>query len=278
MRYVGFTTVTSSTHKSQLRNRYSVTCLNDLAVEVGPGYTLQPSIFWFDSQHLAHVERYLGIYSPVKTVPQELMALLGFPFVKAMVLKRGDFIEDRFGQMQRRTFIRLRELGAADAVIQRAARWFGSFLVWTRQRSGSAWSQSVSWIDPERAQGNDKGGWPAGLRSETKAEAPAAVGCSQCVIDDPCADDNDDEAKARSSLVLLEAGSATGGMEGSSFDFATDDDDSEEADRAGQNHRVVDDSTGDREGVDFTALVFVSHLKGRRLGLTNPNPGRPGLG
>ena len=35
MRYVGFTTVTSSTHKSQLRNRYSVTCLNDLAVENG---------------------------------------------------------------------------------------------------------------------------------------------------------------------------------------------------------------------------------------------------
>ena len=39
----------------------------------------------------------------------------------------GDFIEDRFGQMQRRC---LTKSGQTDAFMVRAFRWFGSYLAW----------------------------------------------------------------------------------------------------------------------------------------------------
>lgn len=54
---------------------------------------LQPCVFWWDSQHLAHCERYLDIYAPFTSMSDDLMALLGRRFIKDMVLRPGDFIE-----------------------------------------------------------------------------------------------------------------------------------------------------------------------------------------
>ena len=88
---------------------------------------LQPLIFWFDSQHLCHIQRYLAIYSPYVNLPEEMKSWLGEAFVKDMILRKGDFIEDRFGQMQRRC---LTKAGQNDAFMLRAFRWFGSYLAW----------------------------------------------------------------------------------------------------------------------------------------------------
>ncbi|KAG1662951.1 hypothetical protein FOA52_006704 [Chlamydomonas sp. UWO 241] len=94
-------------------------------------YVLQPCIFWYDSQHLCHRTRYLSIFTPFATMGAKLLATLGTRFVKDMVLRPGDFIEDRFGQMQRRCFIEMRARGLESPEIIAAFRWFGSYLVWT---------------------------------------------------------------------------------------------------------------------------------------------------
>jgi hypothetical protein len=44
-----------------------------------------------------------------------------------MLLKRGDFIEDKFGQVQRNTLVNLRH--DCDAV-REVFKWYGSFVLW----------------------------------------------------------------------------------------------------------------------------------------------------
>lgn len=100
----------------------------------------------FDSNHLCHVERYLNIFRPYKTVPPELKALLGNKRVKELLLRQGDFIEDRWGQMQRKilTDIIPSEVNINSAhrgkdidcvpcympFLVKTLQWFGSYLVW----------------------------------------------------------------------------------------------------------------------------------------------------
>ena len=102
MRYVGFPTVMSQNHQMLLKCRYSLLPLIDPAqshVDVIPDeIVLQPLIFWYDSNHLAHVERYLQIYAPYYSLTEPLREALGLQSIKRMLLRRGDFIEDRFGQ------------------------------------------------------------------------------------------------------------------------------------------------------------------------------------
>eukprot|EP01034_Spumella_vulgaris_P021589 gene21589-27627_t len=68
---------------------------------LGDHLYLQPLIFWFDSNHLCHVQRYLEIYRPISNLPAELKEAIGMKSLKKMILRKGDFIEDKFGQMQR---------------------------------------------------------------------------------------------------------------------------------------------------------------------------------
>ncbi|GAX74774.1 hypothetical protein CEUSTIGMA_g2221.t1 [Chlamydomonas eustigma] len=152
IRYVGFPTITSSTHRSQIQNRYQLSHLNTLSISLGASYQLQPCIFWFDSQHLCLVERYLEIYQPKVFIPKEMMTYLGWNFVSNMKLKKGDFIEDRFGQMQRKCFIEMRARNAEIPELERAFKWFGSYLVWTRPLdSKDAWHASIAQIKSEGA-------------------------------------------------------------------------------------------------------------------------------
>ena len=103
IRYIGFPTSCNRTYRRLLYSRYpGISILNDKNfIPLDNNIGLQPLIFWFDSQHLCHVQRYLQIFKPYTNLPQELRDLFGLKVIRSMVLKKGDFIEDRFGQLQR---------------------------------------------------------------------------------------------------------------------------------------------------------------------------------
>lgn len=132
IRYIGFPTAANITHDYLLHFNYKVGCLNqsDMKYNLGQNLYLQPCIFWFDSQHLCHVNRYLNIYKPYKTFSRELFDMVGLKHIKDMFLRPGDFIEDRFGQIQRNLFIQFVEENRSEDVIRQLFRWYGSYLCW----------------------------------------------------------------------------------------------------------------------------------------------------
>lgn len=147
IRYIGFPTVTSMNHNSALLSRYHLRILSgfDITKRVLIGdninntidnnendksmlhHYLQPLIFWFDSQHICHKERYLEIYKPFSYMPVELRNKMGYHNIKKMVLRIGDFIEDRFGQQQRQ-FLKSLSDDKDKEILLKAFKWFGSYL------------------------------------------------------------------------------------------------------------------------------------------------------
>ena len=109
IRYIGFPTSTNLSHDKFISTNYNLYCLNKPEVKryLGGDLYLQPVVFWYDSQHIAHVQRYLQIYRPFRNIPVHLREIIGLSAVKGMLLRPGDFIEDRFGQMQRRLLWKL---------------------------------------------------------------------------------------------------------------------------------------------------------------------------
>ena len=167
IRYIGFPTSSSKTHISQITSRYQgIDSFNlwehriqlqttDTQTDNIPihnndknyyGYFLQPCIFWYDSNHLCHVQRYLNIFRPYKTIPLPLKELLGNKRIKKLLLRQGDFIEDRFGQMQRKILTEIipQEIHPGNntnnnkdthaTFLMDAFRWFGSYLLWQTDR------------------------------------------------------------------------------------------------------------------------------------------------
>lgn len=104
IRYIGFPTTSNTNHDKFISTNYNLHCLNkpEIKLSLGNNLYLQPTVFWYDSQHLGHVKRYLEIYRPYLNMPAHLRDVIGIYSIKDMVLRPGDFIEDRFGQVQRR--------------------------------------------------------------------------------------------------------------------------------------------------------------------------------
>ena len=104
IRYIGFPTSSNVNHDKFISTNYNLHCLNqpEIKLHLGDNLYLQPTVFWYDSQHLGHVQRYLQIYRPYKNMPPHLRDVVGIYSIKDMLLRPGDFIEDRFGQVQRR--------------------------------------------------------------------------------------------------------------------------------------------------------------------------------
>ena len=104
IRYIGFPSTTNTKHDKFITTNYNLKCLNtpEVKLSLGDHLYLQPTVFWYDSQHLGHVKRYLEIYRPYKNIPPHLRDIVGIFSIKDMLLRAGDFIEDRFGQVQRR--------------------------------------------------------------------------------------------------------------------------------------------------------------------------------
>lgn len=132
IRYIGFPTVGNIAHDRLLICQYKLPCLNksNVKMTLNDNLYLQPLIFWYDSQHLAHVERYLQIFSPLTTMPADLKRKVGYDNLKKMVLKPGHFIEDRFGQAQRNLFVSWSNEHRSEVDIIELFRWFGSYLCW----------------------------------------------------------------------------------------------------------------------------------------------------
>lgn len=132
IRYIGFPTPKSSTHNSTLKSRYKLSALNQasMRIEISPFHYLQPLIFWYDSQHLCHVSRYLSIFYPLKSLTPSLVEKLGMKRIRNMVIKNGDFIEDKFGQAERKYLVELGDKQSSTDDIRELFLWFGSYLLW----------------------------------------------------------------------------------------------------------------------------------------------------
>jgi hypothetical protein len=96
-------------------------------------YEIQPTIFWYDSNHICHVQRYLEIYTPFLAMPPTLKSILQERdpgLIRRLILHKGDFIEDRFGQVQRNLLVSLKQ---DPSVLLQTHRWFGSYLLYSHQ-------------------------------------------------------------------------------------------------------------------------------------------------
>lgn len=82
VRYIGFPTVKSCTHDKAQNVVYKIgkslsTCQIDLqcSSKDHSSISLYPLMFWYDSNHFCHVQRYLEIFEPFKYAPQVLKIL-----------------------------------------------------------------------------------------------------------------------------------------------------------------------------------------------------------
>ena len=108
-----------------------ITSSTTMIKQQGHELYLQPCIFWYDSNHLCHVERYLQIYAPyLKLFNENVLNWLGNDFnVNKLKLKNGDFIEDKFGQFQRNMLYKLKEKQNEKEYIE-LFQTFGSYLIY----------------------------------------------------------------------------------------------------------------------------------------------------
>lgn len=142
IRYIGFPTGNSVSHDTLLHSGLHLGYLNDTErIHLSSSMSLQPLLFWFDSQHLAHVARYLQIFTPriamdtynqrvSSSVPSTPVIDLELLTIKKLLLRTGDFIEDRFGQEQRKLFVQWRDEKRSPEQIRSLFRFFGSYLCW----------------------------------------------------------------------------------------------------------------------------------------------------
>ena len=144
IRYIGFPTSVSSNHFNIVKTKYGLEeLLKECTIQTHEGnITLQPLIFWYDSNHLCHVRRYLEIFTPYKSLgnySSDIREYFGLPRIKSMLLKDGDFIEDKFGQLQRNIIISSRIDREMHVQI---FRWFGSYLAWQEDGLANIWDSN----------------------------------------------------------------------------------------------------------------------------------------
>lgn len=168
IRYIGFPTIASMNHCRVLRCRYgllplvqqssrfflpSMTTSTSTDFHPSASYEIQPTIFWYDSNHLCHVQRYLEIYTPFLSLPSTLreeLQQIDFHIVSKLLLRRGDFIEDRFGQAQRNLLASLKD---QPELLLRTHQWFGSYLLYSHGTKGAIEGANSDVEELERLEG-----------------------------------------------------------------------------------------------------------------------------
>ena len=145
IKYVGLPTSRSQTHHVKLKRKYKleefsiknrINVVSEERSENGEagGLTtrnlyLQPCIFWYDSNHLCNVNRYLKIYSPyLQLFDKSVIEYCGNENIKRTKLKLGDFIEDKFGQAQRTILSKLHKQ-QNETMYSKLFQTFGSYLL-----------------------------------------------------------------------------------------------------------------------------------------------------
>jgi hypothetical protein len=159
VRYIGFPHSFNSDHRGTLRVKYKLSAVTEaceLDVESsGADMSLQPLIFWFDSNHLVSVQRYLQIYTPYKSLTPALREHLGLSTIRSMLLKNGDFIEDRWGQVQRTQLTRLCPIMQLDLLCE-LFQWYGCYMLWVNSAiSKDGEFRSKEFVAHLRGRGRD---------------------------------------------------------------------------------------------------------------------------
>ena len=142
-RYVGFPSGTSKLLASKMANVYKLhALLAERTVQLQPpSLRLRPCIFWYDSNHIVNVAQALEIYAPFANAPAELHTRLGAAGVNRFRLRRGDFIEERFGVEQRNLLASLR---SEPEACLRVFDWFGTYMLGETTRLPPPLSPSLS--------------------------------------------------------------------------------------------------------------------------------------
>lgn len=139
IRYIGFPSVTSHNHDHVLRVNRLANLTTSCTVCCPPfNFCLQPCIFWYDSNHLCHVRRYLEIFSSFSQFFRSpISEILDGHEKQKFHIRTGDFIEDKFGQAQRNLFTKMlpqKQRGDHfDLIVQLAFHNFGSYLLWSQK-------------------------------------------------------------------------------------------------------------------------------------------------
>lgn len=134
LRYIGFPSIMNCNHEIILKSKYDLDILttSTYKLQLNENFSLLPLIFWYDSNHFCHVQRYLEIYRPYTYIPIEIQSQIkeNNPhenILKKMLLKYGDFIEDRFGQIQRNLLVGSNQ---SQELLSTLFHWYGSYLIW----------------------------------------------------------------------------------------------------------------------------------------------------
>ena len=153
LRYVGFPSSTSKRLATRLEPKYQLGAL--LRERSRPlrreGLRLRPLNFWYDSNHLVHTARALEIYEPYAHAPAWLRERLGTRRFRLLRLRRGDFIEDRFGTEQRSI---LCELAMDTDACLGAFDFFGSYLLEDTSALAGSNAAEAAGSDPESDAGD----------------------------------------------------------------------------------------------------------------------------
>ena len=127
MRYCGFPSGTSKLLAEKTEKVYKLDALlKERTIELHPSLSLRPSIFWYDSNHIVDARKALEIYEPYANAPSGLLERLGGVGLNRFRLRKGDFIEERFGVEQRNLLTSLRD---EPAECLRYFDWFGTYLL-----------------------------------------------------------------------------------------------------------------------------------------------------
>ena len=191
-RYVGFPSGTSKRLASRTHNEYRLgDLLRARTVPLPPGdagtsLSLRPSIFWYDSNHLVHVERALELLYQLdplvpygaprrglafRHAPAALHLRLGANGAARFRLRRGDFIEERFGVEQLEA---LKALAREPLEAQLAAfDFFGSYLL---QESTSTAAMAGTAADEEAGAAAPPCDDGRAVRSRARGADPAHAG------------------------------------------------------------------------------------------------------
>jgi hypothetical protein len=172
LRYVGFCSGTSKAMSSWLGPRYKLGHLLEarrrpLDVDGSSRVCLVPTVFWYDSNHIVHVERARQVLlEPYTHAPAWLRTRCG-----GLTLRKGDFVEDRFGVHMKEILISLREPSRRRELLD-AFDFFGSFL--------------LEEVDEPGGEDEDvgEGGAARNDRDEAKAEAERDGPSSVCKLAD----------------------------------------------------------------------------------------------
>jgi hypothetical protein len=153
------------------------------------GLGLLPMMFWYDSNHIVHIDRMLELYTPFISVPIGLHRHIGGKTgLKSMLMRNGDFIEDRLGQHQRNVFsafadeliatapaMKTEELHLKQQELDKLVSFFGCYLIVPVCSSGGHTEVGVR-------DGTEGGSLLGGKEHETSKASSQTMICSRSLV------------------------------------------------------------------------------------------------